>query len=273
MKEAILSHLPADRAGRLVCLESVDSTNNYAKALALDPAGDWDGTAVTAEEQTAGRGRLGRSFQSPRGRGVYLTMLWKPPVEPRRALSFTPCAAVAVCRGVEAATGLKPGIKWTNDVVLAGKKLGGILTEMSVDSGSGRLSYLVCGVGVNANQAPEDFSDDVRPIAVSLSQALGRPVDRGRLCACLIRALDAVYADWLAGGGGLWERYRESCLTLGRPVRLLRNGGSEEAFAEDIDRDFGLIVRHPDGRRETVTAGEVSVRGLWGYTDEKRDRF
>ena len=268
----ILPRLPADRAGRLVCLDSVDSTNNYAKALAMDGAGFTGGTAVTAEEQTGGRGRLGRSFQSPRGKGVYLTMLWKPNVSPVRAVNLTAYAAVAVCDGIETAVGVRPSIKWTNDIVLGGKKLGGILTEMAVEGESGALQYLICGVGINANHTPEDFSDDVRPIATSLAQELGRPVERGRLCACMIEAMDRMYADWLTGAGGYWERYRNGCVTLGKPVRLLRGDRAEEAFAEALSPDFGLIVRHPDGTRETVTAGEVSVRGLWGYSDIPYER-
>ena len=258
----ILPHLPADRSGKLVCLDSVDSTNNYAKALAMDRAGFVSGTAVIADEQTGGRGRLGRSFQSPRGKGVYLTMLWKSDVSPARALNLTAYAAVAVCDGIEAAVGVRPSIKWTNDIILGGKKLGGILTEMAVEGESGALQYLVCGVGINANHAPEDFSDDIRPIAASLAQELGRPVDRGRLCASVIRAMDRMYADWLSGAGGYWERYRDGCVTLGKPVRLLRGDRTEEAFAEALSPDFGLIVRHPDRTRETVTTGEVSVRGM-----------
>ncbi len=263
----ILPHLPPDRAGRLICLDSVDSTNNYAKALALDSAGFADGVAIAADEQTGGRGRLGRSFQSPKGKGVYLTMLWKPPVEPMRAVNLTAYAAVAVCDGIEAAVGVRPSIKWTNDIVLGGKKLCGILTEMAVEGESGALQYLICGIGINANHAPEDFSDDVRPIATSLAQQLGHPVDRGKLCACVIAAMDRMYKTWLAGGGDYWERYRDGCVTLGKPVRLLRGDRTEEAFAEALAPDFGLIVRHPDGTRETVTTGEVSVRGLWGYND------
>ncbi len=262
----ILPHLSRPRDGeRLICLDTVDSTNNYAKALAMN--GGADGTAIVANQQTGGRGRLGRSFQSPRDKGIYLTMLYRPDVPPARTLSFTAYVAVAVCDGIEAAAGVRPGIKWTNDIVLGGKKLCGILTEMAVEGETGALQYVITGIGVNANHAPEDFSPEVRPMAESLMQYLGRPVDRAVLCARLIDALDDMYDQWLHGGGDYFERYRAGCLTLGKPVKLLRNGGAEDAFAEDIDRDFGLIVRHPDGRRETVAAGEVSVRGLWGYAE------
>ena len=248
---------------RLICLDTVDSTNNYAKTLAMN--GGADGAVVTADEQTGGRGRLGRSFCSPKGRGVYMTVLYRPPVPPARALDLTACAAVAVCEGVREAAGLLPGIKWTNDIVLEGRKLCGILTEMSLEGETGALEYVIIGIGVNANHRSEDFPPAVRALAVSLYQALGRPVDRGRLCACILNALDGIYAGWLSGGGDHYRRYRENCLTLGKPVRLLRGDRTEEAFAEDIDDSFGLIVRHPDGRRETVTSGEVSVRGLYGY--------
>ena len=227
--------------------------------------GGADGTAVTADEQTGGRGRLGRSFYSPKGKGVYVTMLFRPAIPPARAVNLTACTAVAVCDGIREATGLRPGIKWTNDIVLDGRKVCGILTEMAVEGETGALQYIVSGIGVNANQAPEDFPPDVRDIASSLCQALGQPVARGRLCACVIDAMGDMYESWLSGGGDFLRRYRENCLTTGKAVRILRGGRSEEAFAEDIDDDFGLVVRYPDGRRETLNSGEVSVRGLWGY--------
>lgn len=262
---SILPFLREEARERLICLDTVDSTNNYAKALAM--AGGADRTAIVADEQTGGRGRQGRSFLSPPGRGIYLTMLLRPDVPPSAAVGFTAYAAVAVCDGIEAATGVRPVIKWTNDIVLGGKKLAGILTEMSVEGETGTLQYIVTGVGVNVGHTPEDFPPDVRRIATSLAQELGRPVDRGRLCACLIDAMDDMYDAWLRGGEGYPARYRAGCVTVGRQVRLLRGDTVEEAFAEGLDESFGLIVRHPDGRRETVTSGEVSVRGLWGYTD------
>lgn len=263
LSSAILPHLRDARPGRLICLDTVDSTNNYAKALAA--AGGADGTAVVADEQTGGRGRQGRSFASPKGRGVYLSMLYRPALSPAEAVSLTACAAAAVCAGIEAATGARPGIKWTNDIVLGGRKLCGILTEMAADASTGALQYVVVGVGVNVDHTAEDFPPGVRDMAISLSQALGRPVMRGPLCAAVINALDETVARRLAGDRSLHEEYRRRCLTLGQPVRLLRGGRAEEAFAEDLDDDFALIVRHPDGRRETVTSGEVSVRGLFGY--------
>jgi BirA family biotin operon repressor/biotin-[acetyl-CoA-carboxylase] ligase len=264
---SILPHLATDdQRQRLICLDTVDSTNNYAKTLAME--GAVSGTVIVADEQTGGRGRLGRSFQSPKGKGIYVTELFRPQLSPAQAVNLTAYVAVALCDGIQEATGVRPAIKWTNDIVLGGKKLCGILTEMAVEGESGTLQYIITGIGINANHTPEDFSPDVRPMATSLMQQLGHPVNRGKLCACFLNALETMYAHWEKGeDGGYWQRYRSDCLTLGKPVRLIRGDKTEEAFAEDIDRDFGLIVRHPDGRRETVTTGEVSVRGLWGYLD------
>lgn len=262
--ERIHPHLTAPHRTPLTVLPTVDSTNSYAIRRAL--SGDFpDGTAIAADEQTGGRGRLGRSFLSPPREGLYLTLLWKPSCDPVQTLSFPAFVAVAVCDGIEAACGVHPGIKWTNDIVLGQKKLCGILTEMAVDSHSGMPQYLIAGVGVNVNQT--SFPPELQSIATSLSLELGHSVDRNRLCALLVNALDEMYASWLSGGGDYLRRYRERCVTLGKTVRLIRENRTEEAYAEDIDDGFGLIVRHPDGRRETVTAGEVSVRGLCGYTD------
>lgn len=249
----------------LVCFETIDSTNNYLKRESPNIA---SGTAVVANEQTGGRGRLGRSFQSPKDRGIYMSVLVRPDLPPARALNFTAFVAVAVCEGIEAATGLKPQIKWTNDIVLNKKKVCGILTEMAIEGESGTLQHIITGIGVNVNQKTEDFPKDIRDIAGSLAMAAGKPVRRGRLAAEILNGLDRMYAAWLNGGEDYLERYRSRCLTVGSQVKLLRaNGEMEPAEAIAVADDFGLIVRHPDGREEKVTSGEVSVRGLWGYVD------
>lgn len=247
----------------LEVFSSIDSTNNYLKREAAHlPAG----TVAVANEQTGGRGRRGRTFQSPRDVGVYLSALLRPELAPGKALNLTAYVAVAVCEGIEAATGLSPQIKWTNDIVLEGRKLCGILTEMAVEGESGLLQYIITGIGINVNQRLEDFPEDIRDMAGSLAMLKGEQVRRGRLAAEVINALDRMYAAWLSGGGDYLERYRRRCLTLGKDVQLLHADGTvETAFAEDIDSEFALIVRMPDGSRRTVTSGEVSVRGLYGY--------
>lgn len=258
--------LHVDHVGRqLKVFQTIDSTNNYLKHNAADIP---DGTVVIANEQTGGRGRRGRTFQSPKDTGIYMSALVRPDLPPSEALNFTAYVAVAICEGIEAATGLTPGIKWTNDIVLGGKKVCGILTEMSIESESGLLQHIVTGIGVNVNQKETDFPEEIREIAGSLSMAAGQPVRRGRLAAELTNALDRMYHAWLHGGGDYLERYRRACLTVGKDVKLIRaNGTVESAFAERVDDDFALIVRHPDGRFEKISSGEVSVRGLWGYVD------
>ena len=256
-----------DRVGRtLVCLEEVDSTNLYAKQLAAEGAAD--GTVVVADRQTAGRGRLGRSFQSPGGRGIYLTALLRPNLPPERLSPVTAMAGVAVCRAVERICGVSPGLKWPNDPVLEGKKLCGILTELSLEGETGRVQDLVLGIGINVSQRPEDFTPEVREMATSLAQALGRPMSRPALAAEVIREVDQLYAALAAGELEPYlAEYRRRCVNLGRTVRLLGPGGGETAEALDIDADFGLVVRTADGTVRSVRSGEVSVRGLYGYTE------
>ncbi|MCD8004535.1 MAG: biotin--[acetyl-CoA-carboxylase] ligase [Oscillospiraceae bacterium] len=246
----------------LICLDSVDSTNNYAKRLANEGAPH--GTVVLAEAQLGGRGRQGNSFSSPAGKGLYLSAILRPELEPAQAVNLTAWIAVAVCDGLERAVGVRPGIKWINDIILNGRKLCGILTEMGLEAESGRLQFVVVGIGVNVSQAEEDFGEDLAPKAVSLAQA-GYPLRRAELAAAIIRELDRLAKAFPQEKQSYLERYRRDCLTVGRPVRLLQRGTTQEAFAQGIDDQFGLVVRLPDGTEQTVTSGDVSVRGLEGY--------
>ena len=245
---------------RLVCLSETGSTNDDAKALAAQ--GGESGTVVIAESQTAGRGRQGRSFQSPKGKGLYLSALLRPELPPERLMTVTALAGVAVCRAVEEVCGLCPGIKWPNDPVLRGRKLCGILTELTGDGA------LVLGIGINDSQTAADFSPDVAEMATSLEAAAGRAVSRPALAAALIRALDGMYADLLAGTLEEYRTaYRRACVNLGRTVQLVTPRGRETAEAVDIDPEFGLVVRDAAGTLRTVRSGEVSVRGLYGYAE------
>ena len=260
---------PTAAVGRtLCCLKEVDSTNNYARQLAQQGAPD--GTAVLAESQTAGRGRMDRSFQSPQGEGIYLTVLLRPQLPPERLPPVTALAGVAVCAAVERVCGVRPGLKWPNDPVLNGKKLCGILTEVSLEAETGRLQSLVVGIGVNVLQRADSFSPEVREVATSLLQELGRPVSRPRLAAALLEELDRMYTDLQSGDLTAWlAAYRRDCVNLGRTVQLIPFGGGprETAEAVDIDEEFSLVVRLPGGSVKQVRSGEVSVRGLWGYTE------
>ena len=252
---------------KLLCFDEIGSTNTYAKEIALTGAAD--GTVVVADCQTAGRGRMGREFQSPGGKGIYLSALLRPELPPERLLSVTGLAGVAVCRAVEQVCGVRPGIKWTNDLVLGGRKLCGILTELSLEGESGQVQYLVVGIGLNVLHGPENFSPEVEAMATSLFRELGRPVSRPALAAAEIRELDRLYAALCSGQTDSYlDEYRRACITLGKEVQLLRPDGSREhVTALDVDDQFGLVVRRDDGTSAVIRSGEASVRGMYGYVE------
>lgn len=251
----------------LTCLESVDSTNTYLKRQAL--AGAPDGLAVTAESQTGGRGRMSRSFQTPPGKLVALSVLLRPTVPLERLTSITALTAVALSDAVEETCGVRPQIKWTNDLVMNGKKLCGILTEMTLVGENAQLQYLVIGAGINVRQTRQDFTGGVEKIATSLTMELGRDVSRPALAAAELRALDRLYADIRRNDTGRYlDAYRRDCVTLGKTVQLIAADGSRETVeALDVDEAFSLLVRAQDGSVRTVRTGEVSVRGMYGYVE------
>lgn len=231
----------------------VDSTNTRIKQLAAQ--GALDGTVYIAAAQSAGRGRNGRTFLSPPG-GLYLSMLLRPGCPAEEALSITPMAAVAVCRAVKQVCGLLCGIKWPNDVVLGGKKLCGILTEASTDKDG---LFLVPGIGVNVNT--EEFPPELRPVAGSLFLHSGKKTELEDLARALIQQMDELYAAWKADKNAFLEEYRALCVNTGREVLV----GDRPAKALGIAEDYSLLVEYPDGTKENIACGEVSVRGLYGY--------
>ena len=266
-KSSILSFLPSLEEKKLTVLSSVDSTNTYLKRLSLS-CGGGERIAV-ADHQSAGRGRMGRSFESPAGKGVYLSLLLRPHIAPAQALPATGLCAVAVRRAIEKVCGIDCGIKWTNDLVYGGKKICGILTEMALESENGRVQHMIVGVGVNVHHTAEDFSPEVASLASSLDAVTGKSICRSQLTAAMIEELLKLPAllenpetirDYVAD-------YRAHCVTLGKDARLMWREGEEKVFALDIDDAFGLVVRHADGTEETIRSGEVSVRGLYGYTE------
>ena len=261
-REEIRAALPAAHPWRdlIQVLDSVDSTNTAAKNLAAQGAPE--GTVVIADHQTGGRGRLGRSFLSPAGVGTYLSVILRPQAKPDQILHLTAMVADAVCQAVDAACGVQPQIKWTNDLVLNRKKISGILTELSVELESGLVQYVVVGIGLNCNQS--EFPPELADIATSISQCTGHPVDRNRLCAAQIAALQQLSRELLTDHAWL-ERYKAACITLGQDVKLVRGDTVRYAYAEDLTPDAALIVRYPDGSREAIACGEVSVRGMYGY--------
>lgn len=248
---------------RLQLLETVDSTNTAVKRLA--EAGAPEGTAVLANCQTGGKGRLGRTFLSPPSMGLYASFLLRPAVQPAQLLHLTPMAAVAAADAVEAACHIRPGIKWTNDLVLGRKKVAGILTELSVEAESGQVQSIVVGIGFNCSQRPEDFPPELRDMATSLESAGCGPVDRNRLAAELVRSMQRLSAELLTGKEKWMDRYARDCITIGQDVRIVCGQQEQFAHAEGVDENGALLVVHRDGRRQTIASGEVSVRGMYGY--------
>jgi len=247
------------------CFASLDSTNTACRRLAQ--SGAPDGTVVIARQQTAGRGRMGRHFESPEGLGLYLSILWRPLCAAESLMSLTSLAAVAAMNAIKKVCGVTCSVKWPNDLVLGGKKLAGILTE-SVLSPDGKVEFVILGIGINLLQKAEDFSPEVSAIATSLLQKTGMAIDPDALAAELVDELDNLYKNILPDPD-LWrEEYLRACINIGKAVEIIRPDGTRQtAQARDIDGQYGLVVQYPDGGVETLRSGEVSVRGLHGYAE------
>lgn len=264
MKNEIQTFLPADHPwkDRIIWFDTVDSTNTQAKALAL--RGAPHGTVLIAGHQTGGRGRLGRSFHSPAGSGIYMSVLLRPECPPAELMHLTCAAAVAACDAVEAAAGIRPGIKWTNDLVYGKRKLAGILTELGMDP-KGNISHAIVGIGINCTQQPTDFPEDIRDMAGSLASATGKDIIPAKVAAALLEALERTDRELLTGKSAMLNRYRRDCVTLGQRISLLRGEEVRYGTALDIDDQGALVVRFDGGTAEAVSSGEVSIRGMYGY--------
>ncbi len=261
MKQAILSRLPAGYPWReqLHWFDSTDSTNTQAKILAQQGAPQ--GTAVAAGFQSAGRGRMGRSFHSPADSGIYLSMILRPECPPQALMHLTCAVGVAMCDALEESCSLRPGIKWINDLVLQERKVGGILTELGL-AGNGAVDYAIVGIGINCNQL--QFPPELAQIATSVRCATGRLVDTAALTAAMLARLEGMSRELFSQKAERMDRYRRDCLTLGKQVQL-HGSLTGPALALDVDEDGGLLVRLENGRIHTVQSGEVSVRGMYSY--------
>ena len=264
MKQSVLSHLTPDYpwSDRFCYLEETGSTNDDLKALAKQGAPH--GTVLMAGRQTSGHGRMGRSFHSPEGSGIYMSILLRPDCSPAELMHLTCATAVAMCDAVEEATGLRPGIKWTNDLVCGKRKLGGILTELGLTP-KGMVDYAIIGIGINCTQQSEDFAEDIRGIAGSLAMVIGQKISTAAVAASMMTSLHAMSCTLLSGKFAMLRQYRKDCMTLGQDISILRGEEVRHGHALDLDDEGALIVRLADGSVETVNSGEVSVRGMYGY--------
>lgn len=257
--EYISALLPEDSlfSGKIKVEDCVDSTNTRLKALAAE--GAREGVVLLAEEQTGGRGTHGRSFQSPRGDGLYLSVLLRPRVGLADLLTLTGWVAVAVREGIERACGAPVRIKWLNDIYLGGRKLVGILTELSLTGESAEPDFVVVGVGVNVNQTAETFrKQGLAGIAASLAGE-GFPAERCHLAACILSALEKMYRAFPHEREAYLEEYRRCCLTLGRRVAFQEDGGDRVGTAAGIDDSFALVISCPGGEERRITSGTAAL--------------
>ena len=246
---------------KVVYYDETDSTNNQAKAYG--EKGEAHGTLFVADMQAAGKGRRGRVWVSPAGSSIYMTILLHPDVLPTKAPQLTLVMAMAVAEGIRKVTGLETKIKWPNDIIVNGRKVCGILTEMSTEIDY--INYVVIGDGINVNQ--ETFPEEIRDTATSLKIETGSSVRRSVLIATIMECFEQFYEVFMTTEdlSGLQERYNAMLVNLGREVRVLEPGNEYEAHALGINRTGELIVRTVDGQEKEIYAGEVSVRGVYGY--------
>lgn len=241
--------------------DEVDSTNTRAKQLA--EAGAADRTLVVAERQNAGKGRRGRSWIGGDGETIFMSFLLRPPVRPEHASSLTLVAALSVAAGIRAVCGVDGRIKWPNDIVAGGKKLCGILTEMSADMDS--VNHVVVGIGINTNI--REIPEELKETATSLCLEAGAPVNRAALIRAVVDAWEEYYGRYLQTEdlSLLLDEYNERMVNLGRQVRVLAPAGEYTGTARGITEAGELLVEREDGTVERVMSGEVSVRGIYGY--------
>lgn len=256
--QEILSRLQTEWLGHsIVYKDLIDSSNNLAKKIANE--GCEDGMIVVAEEQGAGKGRLSRGWISPHAKGIWFSVVLKPPFLPEEAPKCTLMSAVAVVKAINKIPGVKAAIKWPNDILLLGKKLVGILTEMSAEFG--HINYVVIGIGINTNATPEDYPEEVRPLAVSIADAATAPFTRVELLADILKNMEELYEKVLVEGfKPVLEEWKQYSCTLGQEVKVIAPDKTYLGTAIDIDEEGLLMVRKEDGIVEKVVAGDVSIR-------------
>ena len=253
-EQGVKKHLNQDY--QITFAPSVGSTNTVLRALAEQGAPE--GTVVIADEQTEGRGRMGRAFYSPAGSGIYLSLLLRPVnADPRQTVTLTAAAAVALCQAIEAVSEKSPQIKWVNDIFLNGRKICGILSEAAFGLESGAPEYVVVGVGINAYTPEGGFPPELAEIAGALWE---RPVPGGknRLAAEFVNRFWMLYT---AGNPAAFlEDYRRRSLVVGKDITVIAGGKETPAHALGIDESCRLLVRYKSGETAALSYGEVRIK-------------
>jgi BirA family biotin operon repressor/biotin-[acetyl-CoA-carboxylase] ligase len=235
-------------------LSSVSSTNTLAMEMAAQGAAE--GTVVVAETQTGGKGRRGRAWISPKG-NLYLSVVLRPDIPMHKAPLITLMAAVAAATTITKAFGLEAGIKWPNDILIAGRKVCGLLTEMSAEQD--RIRHVVVGVGIDVNMDPEALPPEVRALSTTLAAESGKKIDRTALLRQLLREMDDWYRVFLNDAPAVLAEWTRLNITVGNRVAVSGAGETLAGLAQGIDDEGRLIVILDDGSRKTVAAGDVTI--------------
>jgi BirA family biotin operon repressor/biotin-[acetyl-CoA-carboxylase] ligase len=236
--------------------EQTTSTNDVAEKLARD--GVKEGAVVFAESQTRGRGRLGRAWLSPAHKGLWFSVLLRPNLHPQETTQLTVISATALRRAIKTVAGLSAEIKWPNDLLLGGKKVAGILTEMSAEMD--RVRHVILGIGVDVNQGAEEFPPELRKTATSLKMESGREISRAELAVEILRELDFDYARIGAGKfSEVADEWEAACATIGRDVTVHVGDRRFRGHAESLDDDGALLIRTEHGHLERIIGGDVTL--------------
>lgn len=255
--EEIRLRLQSDFIRDIYVLAETASTNEVAKKKAI--AGAPQGTIVLAEKQLAGKGRMGRTWVSPAGSGIWLSIILRPPIRPAQAAQLTFVNAVGACTALREQINLPVTIKWPNDLMLNERKICGILTELSAEID--RVNYVIVGLGLNVNQRRQDFPADIQDKATSLASESGNSFRRVDLLLAVLNSIEKSYKEYCHEGfRPILGKWRELNSTLGREVHVVTQDESYYGIAEEVDEEGKLLVRKANGRLESVLAGDVSIR-------------
>ena len=236
--------------------EQTTSTNDVIERLARD--GVKEGAVVFAEAQTKGRGRLGRAWLSPARKGLWFSVLLRPDLRPQETTRLTVASAAALRRAIQSNTGLEPEIKWPNDIVIHGRKVAGILTELSAELDC--VKHVILGIGVDVNLGANEFPAELRKTATSLRIEAGETVSRPELATAILRELDHDYARVCGHGfAGVADEWEAHCTTIGRAVTIQIGGRRVSGRAESLDDDGALLLRTEHGHLERITGGDVTL--------------
>lgn len=247
---------------KIVYLDTVDSTNNYGKIIALEGAPD--GTVIVSEEQTLGRGRLERNWVSPKHKGIWTSIILRPSLEPIMAGRLTQIAAAALHLAIKKQNIISQ-IKWPNDIVVNGKKVAGVLIELNCELSE--IKYVVVGVGINVNLDKEDFFSELQHKATSLKIESGQSINRKQLLGDFLNYFEELYDEFIETENmpTTLQLCKDNSAVLGKEIRIINREKEENGVALDIAPDGNLVVKYNDGKIKKVFSGEVSVRGLNGY--------